>query len=222
MVLDETETAAAADLWREAIEDMDAGSAFGDPYTEQFEAIQRELEVPVRRFVRRLTRNSDAVDDIVQETFIALYRHLPRINPPERVRAYAFGIARKRCYDELRRRSKYEHVTLEEEPSYQHEDRVEWAVELADSGIMPDEATYWLLLRADVQRAIDRLPEVQRQVLILYCEEELSYAEIAEIMGVNVGTVKSRLHYAKRALRGLLPPATLNAIHREFNDEHDD
>jgi RNA polymerase sigma-70 factor (ECF subfamily) len=63
---------------------------------------------------------------------------------------------------------------------------------------------------------MERLPELQRQILIMYSEENLSYQEIAEILETNVGTVKSRLHYAKRALRGMLRPATLEAIEAAF------
>jgi RNA polymerase sigma-70 factor (ECF subfamily) len=87
---------------------------------------------------------------------------------------------------------------------------------LPDDAQPPDEAAHWLLLHLEVQEAIDRLPELHRQALILYAEENLSYSEIAEVMNTSVGTVKSRMHYAKRILRGLLRSETLSALEAEF------
>ena len=80
----------------------------------------------------------------------------------------------------------------------------------------PEEATYWLLMYLEVQEAMERLPEVQREALILYSEENLSYAEIAEAMNTSIGTVKSRLFYAKKTLRQLLSVETLQALDMEF------
>lgn len=181
-----------------------------------FAQIQLTLEPQIRRFVRRLTRDSDSVDDIVQDTFIALYRNLGRIDPIEHIRPYAFGIARRRCYDDMRRRGRVSLFSYDEEPDFG--DTFVSPI-LADDAASPDEAAHWLLLSLEVQRAIDRLPEVQRQVLILYCEQDLTYEEIAEIMDAQVGTIKSRMHYAKRALRGLLRPEVLDAIELELNNE---
>jgi RNA polymerase sigma-70 factor (ECF subfamily) len=80
----------------------------------------------------------------------------------------------------------------------------------------PEELAHWLLIHLEVQEAMERLPELQRQALILYAEEGLAYAEIAEIMETSVGTVKSRLHYAKKLLRGLLRPETLRSLDEEL------
>lgn len=171
-----------------------------------FADLRAQIEPAVRRFVRRLTGGSEMEDDIVQDVFIALYRNLDRINPIEKLRPYVFGIARRRCYDELRKR-KYELVSLDEEP-----DEDETYLALASDDAPQDEVTHWLLLQLEVQQAMEKLPELQRQVMIMYSEENLSYQEIAEILETNVGTVKSRIHYAKRALRGMLRPATLEAI----------
>jgi len=174
-----------------------------------FAQVQALLEPDIRRFVRRLIGASDAVDDIVQDVFISLYRNLHRIQPIDNLRPYTFGIARKRCYSERRRWRR----SREDLPDFE---ALEW---LPDSASPPDEITHLLLLNLEVRGAIDRLPELQRQTLILYCEEELSYAAIAQVMNTTVGTVKSRIHYAKQALRGLLKPATLRAIEGELEHE---
>ena len=68
------------------------------------------------------------------------------------------------------------------------------------------------MLHSEVQKAINRLPEIQRQAIILYCEENLTYAQIAEAMGTDIGTVKSRIFYGRKNLRNLLKPEILEAL----------
>jgi RNA polymerase sigma-70 factor, ECF subfamily len=170
-----------------------------------FADLQRELEPVVRRFIRRLIGLSSAEDDIVQNVFLALYRHLHRIDR-ERIRPYLFGIVRNYCYDELRREKRTQGVELDA-PNVD-----ENIIGVSNAENAQETSLHVKLLYDEVRQAIDRLPEIQRQMLILYCEEELSYAEIAEVMHVSIGTIKSRLFYAKRALRSLLKPRTLSAI----------
>jgi RNA polymerase sigma-70 factor (ECF subfamily) len=182
---------------------------------EAFDQLQQTLEPPVRRFVWRLIGVSDAEDDIVQDSFIALYKNLGQIDPPDKLRPYLFRVVRNRCYDELRRLGRFRQLSLDDEP-------MESWVALntpADGSSQPEEVTHWLMLYLEVQQAMDRLPELQRQTLILYVEEELSYAEIAEAMDTSIGTVKSRLYYAKKTLRQFLNPETVRVLETELNQE---
>ncbi len=180
---------------------------------EAFQQLQAELEPQIRRFVRRLIGSSYAEDDIIQDTFIALYRNLDRIEPIEKLRPYLYGIARNRCYTELRQTRRYQSVSLDDEPEIEFG---EVSVTLADDATPPEEVAHWLMLHLEVQQAMNKLPESQRQVLLMYSEESLSYQEIAEVMDISVGTVKSRIFYAKRALRSLLRLETLKALEMEF------
>jgi RNA polymerase sigma-70 factor (ECF subfamily) len=177
---------------------------------EAFGELQAELEPAARRFIRRLIGMSDAEDDIVQDVFIALYRNLNRIEPVEKLRPYVFRMIRNRCYDELRRLGRFQAVSLDDEP-------LEAVASLqAPPEGQPEEVAYWLMLYVEVQEAMERLPELQRQALILYSEENLSYAEIADVMNCSVGTVKSRLYYAKKTMRQLVSVDTLAALDGEF------
>lgn len=176
-----------------------------------FEQMQAYLEPPIRRFIRRLLGPGDVEDDIVQDTFIALFRSLKRIAPEKNLRAYVFRIARNRCYDELRYRQRYDTVSLDEEPEEP------WlAFTPVDNGTPPDDLTHWLLLNLEVQQAMERLPQAQREALILYAEHDLSYAEIAEVTNCSLGTAKSRVFYARKNLRGLLRPQMLQVLEEEF------
>lgn len=172
-----------------------------------FEMLYAALEPEVSRFVRRLLNDDLTCDDVVQETFLTLFIHLSDITPPEKLRPYVFRVARNACYDLMRVWGRRPGVSLDDDHAHE---RI--AFDLHDVGTAPDEFTHWLLLSLEVREAIDRLPEHQRQTLILFCEEEMSHAEISDIMGVSVGTVKSRLFHAKKSLRGLVRPEVLAAI----------
>lgn len=181
-----------------------------------FDQLHLKLEPIITRFVRRLVGYGQHVEDIVQDVFFTLFKNLEAIDPPEKLRPYLFRVARHRSYDLLRKQGRYDQVSLDDEPINV---RVSFT---SQSSISPDEATHWLLLQMEVQEAIDQLPEHQRQTLILYSEEDMTYAEIAEVTDVSIGTVKSRLFHAKKNLRGLLKPETLLAITEELSDKQPD
>ena len=172
-----------------------------------YESLHKRLENPIRRFVRRLIGDTAEVDDVLQDTLISLYTNMHHIDPPENLRPYVFRIARNRCYDTLRKQGRFNQESLDDDAVNM---RVSFNAHQRSN--KPEDATHWLLLYIEVQEAIDLLPELQRQAIILFSEESLSYAEIAGIMDVSLGTVKSRLFHAKRTLRRLLKPETLKAI----------
>ena len=173
-----------------------------------FDRLQETLEASVRRFVRRLVGISETEDDIVQDAFLALYMNLERLESSEHLRPFLFRVVRNRCYDTLRRRGRFQFVPLETTS----EDSTVNPSFLTDRRKQPDEQLHWKLLYSEVQKAIDRLPEIQRQAIILYCEENLTYAQIAEAMATDIGTVKSRIFYGRKNLRNLLKPEILEAL----------
>jgi len=140
-------------------------------------------------YIRRLVRDRAAADDVVQETWVAAYRGLRRLADPERLRAWLYGIARNQARNALRReeRARLDYV----------EDEVLEAIP-DDGGEAPE-------LRAEqaaqVHRCLDQISPAHSEALILCYMENLSYEEIADVIGCNIGTVRSRLHYAKLALR---------------------
>jgi RNA polymerase sigma-70 factor, ECF subfamily len=179
-----------------------------------YEELQLLLEPDIRRYVQRKIYDPYAVDDMIQETFLAFYRNLHRIEPVDNLRPYIFRIARNKCYDDLRKLERNEDVSLDDEPV-----RMRVSFTEAHQVPKPDDMTYWMLLHLEVQQAIEQLPDSQRETLQLFSEEQLSYAEIADIMDVSIGTVKSRLFYAKKNLRGYLRAETLAVLDEEFPGE---
>jgi RNA polymerase sigma-70 factor, ECF subfamily len=178
--------------------------------SEAFTTLQGMVEGPMRRFVWRLVGTHPDEDDIVQDSMIAFYLNLGRIDPPEQWRAYAFRIVRNRCYDLLRRQRRFDPVSLDAE-----EAGTDLAAGVADGLDGPDEVAHWLLVQLEVQRALDQLPELQRQTVMLYAQEGMTLAEIAAVMGTTVGTAKSRLFYARQGLRRLVRPETMALLEGE-------
>ena len=180
-----------------------------------FDALHARLRPPIRRFVVRLIGECADVDDIVQLTFIALYRNLTRIDPPETLRPYVYKIARNQCIDELRRQGRYEVEELEDEFTSS-------GVRVSFTGGQqaPEDAVHWMLVQMEVMDIIDELPEHHRQTLILYAEQNLSIKEIALTMDVSEGTVKSRLYHARKKLKARLHPNTLRVVATLFDTDN--
>ena len=173
-----------------------------------FDRLQETLDASVRRFVRKLVGIREEEEDIVQDAFLALYMNLERLESSEHLRPFLFRVVRNRCYDTLRRQGRFQFVPLEAAS----EDSAVNSSFLTDRRRQPDEALHWILLHSEVQQAIDRLPEIQRQAIILYCEDDLTYAQIAEAMATDIGTIKSRIYYGRKNLRKLLKPEILEAL----------
>jgi RNA polymerase sigma-70 factor (ECF subfamily) len=139
-------------------------------------------------FVRKLVADDHRVDDVLQETWIDVIRQLPRLEDAGAFSAWLYRIARGKV-DLQFRRNGYRPVRYDEQP--------EVAAPADDEPFTAEDATR-------VHAALDRLPIEQREVLVLRFIDELSYEQIAGIVGKPTGTVRSRIHYGKQALRRLL------------------
>ena len=147
----------------------------------------------LRFFLRKIIGHDAAADDLLQDTWFAAYRQINRLNRPEAVAAWLYRIARDKAYRQVRRRP---------EPAASLEvDYVEAPGE-DDDQFTAEEA-------AGVRAALDKLPAEQREILLLRFIEEMSYEQIAEVINRPVGTVRSRIHYAKAALHAKLVSRTV-------------
>jgi RNA polymerase sigma factor (sigma-70 family) len=173
-----------------------------------FDALQAALLKPVTRFVARLIGPDEGEKDVVRESFLALYLNLERMDRPDALLPFLFRVARNRSYDVLRRKGRFDLVSLDAEPGTGGMN----AEHLRAAGPTPGEAVERMFVWSEVRRAIDRLPELQRQTLILYAEEDFTYPQIAEAMATDIGTVRSRLYHARRNLMRCLRPDTLGTL----------
>jgi RNA polymerase sigma-70 factor, ECF subfamily len=149
------------------------------------------------RFALQLTGNREDALDVTQEALLRFLDTLDRFEAGRPVQPWLFRIVRNKAYDLGRR---------------QRVRRAESLDELLERGMPapaqaaphPVEALELGELRRRVWAALARLPEMQREILVLREYEDLSYGEIGEVLGVPTGTVMSRLHRARKALRDLL------------------
>jgi len=141
-----------------------------------------------------LTRNGSEADDLVQETYLRAFRFSHRFQPGTHLRAWLFQILRNTFLTFYRRR--------EREPAFLDEGGLDGEETMFQDAPPKDGAA--LDADADLDRALARLPEEFRTILLLAEVEGLPLEEVAQIMGCPVGTVKSRIFRAKERLRGVL------------------
>ena len=161
---------------------------------------------PVAGFVYRTLPDADEAEDLAQATFVQLWRTADRYQPSARFSTFLFTIARNLCLNEIRRRSRHPADSLDaatssapedDGPALQIEDRRQAG---ADAEAVRGE------LYAKVEEALGDLPEKQRTALSLCREGELSYEEIAEVLGTSLQATKSIIHRARETLKARLKP----------------
>ena len=157
----------------------------------------------VYRFALRLSGSEDEAEDLTQETFLKAQRAWAQYTPGTRVKSWLFTICRNAYLRDRARQKRHREIVAEQSaPARPGGDAVRplWA----DGGAAPDADFFHALVDETVLTAISRLDEDFRAPLLLSDVEGLSYAEIAEITDVPVGTVKSRLFRARRRLQEAL------------------
>jgi RNA polymerase sigma factor (sigma-70 family) len=157
-----------------------------------FDALVARWHEPLWKYVRRLTDGDEAAADTVQDVWLRVLRGLPRLRDPARLRAWLFGIARRAVIDRVRQRyAAPEPVPVED---------VDLVAPDAGDGLVEDRAEELALMH----EALAGMPFTEREVLVLFYLHELSLGQLAEVLAVPVGTVKSRLFRARRMLRRAL------------------
>jgi RNA polymerase sigma-70 factor (ECF subfamily) len=151
-----------------------------------FDELIRRWHGPIRQYARHLS-DDDTADDIAQDIWLRVLRGIGRLRDPAKLRAWLFGIAHRTWIDTLRTRYAAPVASIDEVDQ----------PELPDP-MAADELEQEL---AAVERELSRLPAIEREALTLFYLRELSLHEIAQALDIPVGTVKSRLHRARRMLR---------------------
>jgi len=155
-----------------------------------FDALFQRYSRPVHGYLTRLTGSASAAEDLVQLTFLSLVRARGRFQPGARVKPWLYAIATNAARDHQRRNRRPEELTAEGE----------LPVTVAADTPGPRDTG----LERTVQRALELLPEGQRVPIMLHRFEGMSFAEIAESMGLTESAVKVRAHRGYARLRELL------------------
>jgi RNA polymerase sigma-70 factor (ECF subfamily) len=156
-----------------------------------WDALFHRYQLPLYVYVFELVNDEPASLDLVQDTFIAAVRHIDSLRDDAKFGSWLFGIAHQKCLQRWRKQNREEALW----------DQIAEATDDFDEG--PDDLLIRHEQEAEFMTLLDRLPLPQRAALLLYFVEDFSLEEIARITNTPLGTVKSRLFHAKRALRKL-------------------
>ena len=192
---------------RERLRAMDDSEVVGVFLTGEERAFQElvdRYQTRLLNFVYRTIGDREKAEDLVQEVFIRVYRHLHRFDRTKKFSTWIYTIASNLAKNELRNRSRNPLVLFQTiRKNWQDDDR---PLQFEDTTARPDDLYRKRHLRALVEESVAQLPEHHRQVFVLRELEGKSYEEIAEITSCNLGTVKSRLNRARTSFAAIIEP----------------
>ena len=187
-----------------AADDSAVVTAFLGGEERAFSELVERYQTRLLNFIYRTIGDRDRAEDLVQEVFIRVYRHLHRFDRSKKFSTWAYTIASNLAKNELRNRSRNPLVLFQTmQGASDDEDR---PLQFEDSTSRPDDMYRKRHLRELVEDTVAKLPEHHRQVFVLRELEGKSYEEIAEITDCNLGTVKSRLNRARTAFAAIIEP----------------
>ena len=157
----------------------------------------------VYRLAMQITKNHADADDVMQETFIKVYRSIRTFRKDAAFETWLYRIAVNEALNFVKRRERQRVSTLETVPESEYEAITRYRAQVATD---PHAHAEKAELRHHVTKAVNSLSLKHRTVVILHEFEGLTHAEIASILNCSEGTVRSRLHYARKKLRTLLKP----------------
>ncbi len=180
-----------------------------------FEALVDKYKQPVINLICRTLRDPTEAEDLAQNVFVQVYKSAHRYRVSAKFSTWFYTIARNLCLNEIRRRSRHPADSLDSVPAEQ-DDQPARQFEDLKSVSAPDQLLHDELT-SKVEQAIMDLPEAQRTALLLCREDELSYDEIAGILGCSLSATKSLIHRARETLKLKLKPYLRSGAWRELN-----
>jgi RNA polymerase sigma factor (sigma-70 family) len=168
-----------------------------------FDALVGRWQKRLWQHAWRLTGNEEAAWDVMQESWIAISRGLPRLDDVGAFPAWAYRIVSHKCRDWIRREQRRRRATDQYRDRCVEQSEENLAEGSPDDGSLDDGSLDDIT--ANLAEALARLPSRDRAILALRYQDEFSTAEIADILDIPAGTVKSRLFHARQRLRKYMP-----------------
>jgi RNA polymerase sigma-70 factor (ECF subfamily) len=169
-----------------------------------FSELVDKYKQPVMNMVYRMIRDAAEAEDLAQAVFIQVHKSADRYQVASKFSTWLFTIARNLCLNEIRRRSRHPADSLdatrgddEDQPLHQYEDKKNFSP--------PDNVLHGEL-EEKIEEALADLPEKQRTAILLCRGEELSYEEIAQVIGCSISATKSLIHRGRETLKEKLKP----------------
>jgi len=169
-----------------------------------FAELVEKYRQPLFNFIYRTLRDETETEDVAQNVFLQVYKSRDRYERTAKFSTWLFTIARNLCLNEIRRRTRHPADSLEEthaeyddQPSRQYEDK---KIFLPTDNVLHSE------LAQKIEAALAELPENQRTAILLCRQDELSYEEIAAVLGCTLSATKSLIHRGRETLKEKLKP----------------
>ncbi len=172
------------------------------PERNAFAELLRRYQSHVDKVLYHLAPDWQDRADLAQEVWIRVYRNIKRLNDPIKFRGWLSRIATNLFYDELRKRKRVRDPLSLDAPRSMEDGEMDWEIPTDEPG--PEENLTTTEFYEQLRQAIADLPEVFRTTIVLREIEGMAYEEIAEITGVSLGTVKSRIARARQRLQSQL------------------
>lgn len=179
-------------------------------FTELMGRYQREIYSYLRRYIG----SAELAEDAFQGTFLQVHLKCSKFDSTRRFRPWLYAIATNQAIDVQRRNKRHRMVSLDRTPGESEQRNASWAERLVGGAIDPHTAAALQEHGSWVQESIAALGEPMQQVIQLVYYQGLKYREAADVLGIPVGTVKSRLHAAVQRL-GVLWESTHEASDEE-------
>jgi len=164
-----------------------------------FAELVAKYQQRVMNLVFRMLRDATEAEDVAQGVFVQVYRSAHRYEAAAKFSTWLFTIARNLCLNEIRRRSRHPADSLDA-PHPDHEDHPLHQFEDKRSASPPDQLLHGELERK-IEEALAELPENQRTAILLCRQDDLSYEEIAAVLGCSLSATKSLIHRGRETLR---------------------
>ena len=169
-----------------------------------FEELVNKYKQPVTNVIYRTLGDATEAEDLAQNVFLQVYKSADRYRVAAKFTTWLFTIARNLCLNEIRRRSRHRaesldasHPENEDQPLHQFEDAKTFG---------PPDALLQGELEQKIQQALSELPESQRMAIVLCRQDELSYEDIANVLGCSLSATKSLIHRGRESLKQKLKP----------------
>ena len=186
------------------LEDPRVVQSFLDGDARAFTELVMRYQTRLLNFVYRTIGDRERAEDLVQEVFVRVYRHLHRFDQTKKFSTWIYTIASNLAKNELRNRSRNPLVLFQAiRKQFESDSR---PLQFEDTSARPDDLFRKRHLKEMVEWAVAQLPEHHRVVFVLRELEGKSYEEIADITGCNLGTVKSRLNRARGNFAAVIAP----------------
>jgi len=169
-----------------------------------FAELVEKFKQPLFNFIYRTLRDETEAEDVAQNVFLQVYKSRARYERTAKFSTWLFTIARNLCLNEIRRRSRHPAESLEETHA-EHEDQPQRQYEDKKVALPTENALHGELARK-IEAALAELPENQRTAILLCRQDELSYEEIAEILGCSLSATKSIIFRGRETLKEKLKP----------------